>query len=50
MRIGIEKKVLAFEDFYQVRLMPSQVDLNEDWMGFVHRRDPTSRRPIATNH
>lgn len=50
VRLGIERSVLSFENFFGLRLMPTQVSLNEDWLLFVQRRDPTSRRPIATNH
>lgn len=47
MRIGIEKKILLFHEFFKVRLLPTQVKLNEDWAQFVERREPTSRRTIA---
>lgn len=50
MRVGIESRVLGFFDFYCMRMVPSQVKLNEDWAMFVARQDPTSRRPIMTNH
>ncbi len=50
MRVGIAEKVLKFHEFYKMRLMPSQVALNQDWTNFVARNDPTSRRQIAFNH
>ena len=50
MRVGIESKILHFREFYRMRLMPTQVRLNEDWANFVDRKDPTSRRLIAAHH
>lgn len=50
MRLGIEVRVLHFRQFYGLCMMPTQVKLSEDWANFVARRDPTSRRPILTNH
>lgn len=48
MRIGIERKILSFQEFYKIRYLKTQVDLNPDWVKFVDRSDPTSRRPIAS--
>ncbi len=50
MRVGIAEKVLKFHEFYKMRIMLSQVNLSDDWMKFVARSDPTSRRRIAFNH
>lgn len=50
MRVGIENNVLKFREFYRLRLMPSQVQMNEDWAGFVRRIDPSSRVFIRPNH
>ena len=47
MRVGLAEKVLTFREFFKLRLRPSQVKLSEDWLAFVKRRDPTTRRPIA---
>ena len=47
MRLGIEKKVLTFHEFFRVRVTKAQVALNEDWEKFVDRLDPTSRRKIS---
>jgi len=46
MRLGLTKKVLKFQDFFRLRLMRTQVGLNEDWQEFIRRTDPTSRRKI----
>lgn len=47
MRVGIENKVLDFAEFYRLRLQKTQVNLNEDWLNYIDRIDPTSRRKIA---
>lgn len=47
MSVGIENKILAFQEFYRTRLQKTQVKLNEDWLAYVNRVDPTSRRTIA---
>jgi transposase-like protein len=47
MRLGIEKKILSFHEFFRVRVTKTQVTLNEDWQQFVERKDPTSRQKIA---
>jgi hypothetical protein len=47
MKVGIEARVLTFREYYQIRLQPTQVTLNEDWDDFVHRRDRYSRQVIS---
>lgn len=46
MRIGLTKKILKFNEFFDCRVLPTQVELNEDWKKLYHRVDPLSRRPI----
>lgn len=46
-RMGIEKKILTFVDFFKIRLQKTHVPLSDDWERFVDRVDPTSRRKIA---
>ena len=48
MRVGIETKILTFQEFYRIRYVKTQVKLNEDWLNFVNRVDPYSRRKIAS--
>lgn len=50
MRLGLETSVLNFREFYRFRLMPTQVQLNEDWADFARRIDPYSRVFISPNH
>jgi hypothetical protein len=47
MRVGLETKILTFEEFYRICYRKTQVALSDDWLNFVNRHDPTSRRPIA---
>lgn len=46
MRLGLTKKILSFKEFFGVRVLKTQVPLNEDWANFYHRIDHLSRRPI----
>ena len=46
MRLGLEKKILSFQEFFKFRLQKTQIKLNPDWSGFVDRIDQSSRRPI----
>lgn len=46
MELGIERKILKFEDFFSYRVPKTHVRLNEDWENLYHRVDPHSRRPI----
>lgn len=48
MRVGIEKKILKFHEFFKLRVTKAQVKLNEDWQNFVERMDKTSRRKILS--
>ncbi len=47
MRLGLEKRILKFHEFFSVRVTRAQVKLSEDWAQFVDKVDPTSRRTIA---
>lgn len=46
MEIGIMKKILTFEEFFQERVCKTQVNLNKDFENLYHSIDPDSRRPI----
>jgi transposase-like protein len=48
MKAGIESRILEFREFFGLRLQPTQVKLSSDWENFVYRRDPSSRRVIAS--
>jgi hypothetical protein len=47
MRVGLRKKIQSFKEFFRVRVTKQQVSLSEDWLDFLERWDPNSRRPIA---
>jgi hypothetical protein len=46
MRVGVADRIFAFREFFGVRVLPTQVALNEDWKNLYHRVDVLSRRPI----
>ncbi len=46
MHVGIEKKILTFNEFFNIRIAKTQVELNEDKLRIFERRDPNSRRSI----
>lgn len=47
MELGLTEKILKFNEFFSERVLPSQVQLNEDWKNLYDRVDPHSRREIA---
>jgi hypothetical protein len=47
MELGVTKKILTFNEFFQERTLPSQVRLNEDALARYDRRMSFSRRVIA---
>ena len=46
MEVGVETKILSFNEFYKERVMPTQVQLCDDWANQYNRYDPHSRRKI----
>lgn len=46
MRVGLTDKILDFRGLFGQRVLPTHVELNEDWKNLYHRIDPLSRRPI----
>jgi hypothetical protein len=46
MRVGITDRILTFHELFDLRVLPTHVELNEDWKNLYHRVDPLSRRPI----
>jgi transposase-like protein len=46
MKLGLEKKIVSFNEFYSQRISRYHVRLNEDWESLFRGLDPTSRRPI----
>lgn len=47
MELNLTNKILSFKEFFQERILPSHVNLHEDWRNLYYRIDPTSRRTIA---
>jgi transposase-like protein len=48
MEVGITDSILSFKDFYAERVLPTQVELHEDWKNLLARVDPLSRQKIAS--
>jgi hypothetical protein len=46
MLLGLTGQILSFRELFGVRVLKTQVQLNEDWAALYHREDPLSRRPI----
>jgi hypothetical protein len=46
MRVGVTDKILTFQELFSYRVLPTHVELNEDWKNLYHRIDHLSRRPI----
>lgn len=46
MKLGIEKKILSFHEFFKQRITTKQVEIHEDWEDLILRRDQYSRRVI----
>jgi hypothetical protein len=46
MRVGLTNRILTFPGFFDCRVLPTHVKLNEDWLNLYHRVDLLSRRPI----
>ena len=46
MELGITNKILSFKEFFQTKVTPHQVKLNQEWKNLYHRIDPLSRRTI----
>lgn len=46
MELGLEDKILSFDEFFRERTPKTHFNLNEDWENLYNRRDPLSRRPI----
>lgn len=46
MRVGVARKILKFHELFDRRVLPTHVQLNEDWKNLYHRVDTLSRRPI----
>lgn len=46
MILGLTNKILSFEDFFSLRIMPTHVSLHNDAKNLYHRIDHSSRRPI----
>ena len=45
-RAGIVNRLMTFKEFFKERVTVFQVALNEDWVQYVRRLDPLSRRTI----
>lgn len=47
MELKLTDRVLSFKEMF-TRVLPTQVDLHEDWTALIHRIDPLSRYPIKS--
>ncbi len=48
MELGLFSKILSFKEFFKERVLPTQISVQEDWLLFLQRIDPLSRRPIES--
>lgn len=48
MELKLLDRILSFKEMFSQRVLPSQVNLHEEWKLLYHRIDPLSRRPIKS--